>query len=131
MLKVFFFSLIRSRYKLILMNVRFESKSDIRPETLLVELMNFTVSNSTNCCNLIGKLNMLIYYKFCFCLFFKLSCFLCSIYLMFTSHGWNSFESFFQNARSFFERSYFPFMINYRYLFKKSVLFGNLKILND
>lgn len=131
MLKVFFFSLIRSRYKLILMNVRFESKSVIRPEILSVELMNFTVSNFINCCNLIGKLNMLIYYKFCLCLFFKLLCFYCSIYSMFTSHGWNSFESFFQNAGSFFERSHFPFLINYRYLFKKCVLFGNLKILND
>ena len=131
MLKAFFFSLIRSRYKLILMNVRFESKSVIRPETLLVELMYFTVSNYINCCNLIGKLNMLIYYKFCLCLFFKLSCFYCSIYLMFTSHGWNSFESFFQNAGSFFEISHFPFLINCRYLFKKCVLFGNLKILND
>jgi len=63
------------------MNVRFESKSVIRQETLPVELMNFTVSNFINCCNLINKLNMLIYYKFCFCLFFKLSCFYCSIYL--------------------------------------------------
>ncbi|KAK4596200.1 hypothetical protein RGQ29_014303 [Quercus rubra] len=35
-----------SRYKLILMNVRFESKSDIRPETLLVELMNFTMKET-------------------------------------------------------------------------------------
>ncbi|KAL0005718.1 hypothetical protein SO802_013279 [Lithocarpus litseifolius] len=35
-----------SRYKLILMNVRFESKSVIRLETLPVELMNFTMKET-------------------------------------------------------------------------------------
>ncbi|XP_023871403.2 putative laccase-1 [Quercus suber] len=35
-----------SRYKLILMNVRFESKSVIRQETLPVELINFTMKET-------------------------------------------------------------------------------------